>query len=80
MEREWTSAVSDTSETTYVFFTTLVRDQEVDGSNPFAPTTSPCQSSTYSNRRRFEFRFNRRWRGILTTFLTIEGVMAVSIA
>jgi len=39
MEREWTSAVSDTSETTYVFFTTLVRDQEVDGSNPFAPTT-----------------------------------------
>jgi hypothetical protein len=30
--------VCDTTETTYVFFTTLVRDQEVDGSNPFAPT------------------------------------------
>ena len=40
MEKKWISAVCDTTETTYVFFTTLVRDQEVEGgSNPFAPTT-----------------------------------------
>jgi hypothetical protein len=39
MEKKWISAGYDTTETTYVFFTTLVRDQEVDGSNPFAPTT-----------------------------------------
>jgi len=39
LEKKWISAVCDTTETTYVFFTTLVRDQEVEGSNPFAPTT-----------------------------------------
>jgi hypothetical protein len=32
----WTLAVCDTT----VFFTTLVRDQEVEGSNPFALTIS----------------------------------------
>lgn len=35
-EVDW--AVCNTTEMTYVFFTTLVRDQEVAGSNPFAPT------------------------------------------
>jgi len=30
------SAICDTTEPTYVFFTTLVRGQEVEGSNPFA--------------------------------------------
>jgi hypothetical protein len=39
LEKEWISAVCDTTETTYVFFASLVRDQEVEGSNPFAPTT-----------------------------------------
>jgi hypothetical protein len=28
LEKKWISAVCDTTETTYVFFTTLVRDQE----------------------------------------------------
>ena len=42
----------DTTETTYVFFTTLVRDQEVDGSNPFAPTTPKKTSLALTHLRR----------------------------
>ena len=41
----------------------LVRDQEVEGSNPFAPTTHPIKSSTCGNRMRFEFRFNCAYGG-----------------
>ena len=40
LEKKWISVVCDTTETTYVFFTTLVRDQEVEGSNPLAPDRS----------------------------------------
>jgi len=49
------SAVCDATETTYVFFTALVRDQEVDGSNPFAPTTPKILAF---NCLRDLFRFN----------------------
>ena len=52
MEKKWISAVCDTTEMTYVSFTTLVRDQEVEGSNPFAPTTP----KVYSPERSFTER------------------------
>jgi hypothetical protein len=41
------------------FFATLVRDQEVDGSNPFAPTTSiPLNQQLSTPFRKYDDVFN----------------------
>ena len=71
MEKKWISAVCDTTETTYVFFTTLVRDQEVEGSNipsgrrfeSHEPEIENSRSRAEVNRRDASLRVARRCAG-----------------